>query len=991
MTLTQVWGAFIVIFICPLVGSIPITYWLVRLLARKDLAKMGTGNIGISAAFYHGGRWAGIVAVLVEALKGIGVVLAARYFFPADPTWELIAMMALVIGRYWSGQGAGTTNVTWGYVVHDWRIAGMTLFLSGISFTLLRQQKLGKYIVLILLPLLTLLLYPSSEERIVAAAALSLLMAWIYQQIPDDLELSEQEASTSSKGMFRFLRGDRSARSLQQSLQADKVGSKAATLAQLYQWGYPVPMGWVLQAGDDPTAVTEAAQPSGGKPVVVRSSAVGEDSETASAAGQYQSLLNVASPEALQEAIAHCLNSYNAPSAIAYRAERNIPEAPMAVLVQRQIDGAFSGVAFSRDPINCQGDAVVIEALPGGASRVVSGRETPELYRVWITQDEFDRVSAIAEAADSPNWFLPDDSSFDMEGAGDVPPRLIQQVAFLVRHLESTYHGVPQDLEWTFDGQKLWVLQSRPVTTLLPIWTRKIAAEVIPGAIRPLTWSVNRPLTCGVWGDLFTLVLGERVQDLDFEQTATLHHSYAYFNASLLGQIFRRMGLPAESLEFLTRGAKFSRPPMSSTLKNAAGLWRLLQREMRLPQDFERDNQQRFLPKLAELGQDQLDKLSPVDLLTRMEALLDLLRSATYYSILAPLSLAVRQSIFKVPDAVLNRQQSPEVESIRALRAIADDSRSLVLRIAPDCEHSSSVFAALAESPDGQSVLKQIDRFLAEYGYLSEVATDVAVPRWQENSHAVREMFTQFVLDSQNQATYVQPEKTNWQIRNVQQRLNLKGQVTQTYSRILAELRYTIMALGRRWRNTGVLTEVTDIFFLEIDELRQLVADSSNALVQPMHQRIEVRKTQFAADQEMTSVPNLVYGNEPPLFVASRPVTGNMLRGIGASPGQVEGQVLVLKSFQAMPTMNPETILVVPHTDAGWAPLLARAAGFIAEVGGRLSHGAIVAREYRIPAVMNVQDAMNQLKSGQWVRVDGSQGTVEILENPSSGEDSESD
>lgn len=984
MTLTQVWGACIVIFICPIIGSIPLTRWLIRLLTGKNLAQIGTGNVGISAAFYHGGRWAGILAVLIEAAKGIGAVLVARYFFPADPTWELIAMMALVLGRYWSGQGAGTTNVTWGYVVHDWRIAAMTLFFSGISFTLLRQRKFGKYVVLILLPLLTLLLYPSDEDRILAAAVLSLLMAWIYQRIPDDLDLSEQEASTSSKGMFRFLRGDRSAQSLQQPLQANKVGNKAATLAQLYQLGYPVPMGWVLLAGDDPAAVTEAAQPSGGKPVVVRSSAVGEDSETASAAGQYQSLLNVASPEELQTAIAHCLNSYNAPSAVAYREEHQIPEAQMAVLVQRQIDGAFSGVAFSRDPINCQGDAVVIEALPGGASRVVSGRETPELYRVWMTQDEFDQVSAIAESADAPNWFLPEESRFDMEGEGDVPPRLIQQVAFLVRHLEVHYHGVPQDLEWTFDGQKLWVLQSRPVTTLLPIWTRKIAAEVIPGTIHPLTWSINRPLTCGVWGDLFTLVLGQRVQDLDFSQTATLHHSYAYFNASLLGQIFRRMGLPAESLEFLTRGAKFSRPPLQSTLKNVPGLWRLLQREMRLPQDFERDNQQQFAPKLAELTQDQLSELSPVELLTRMETLLDLLHSATYYSILAPLSLAIRQSIFKVPDAVLNRQQSPEVESVKALHAIADDSRSLVLRIAPDCEHSSSVFAALAESPDGQAVLQQIDRFLDDYGYLSEVATDIAVPRWHENRHAVREMFTQFVLDPQAEATHLQPEKMTWQIRNVQQRLDLKGQVTQTYSRILAELRYTLVALGHHWDDQRTLEKAKDIFFLEVDEVRQLVADPSITLVRQLQQRIAARKASFAADQQMTTVPNLVYGNEPPLFVASRPVTGNMLRGIGASPGQVEGQVLVLKSFQAMPTMNPETILVVPHTDAGWAPLLARAAGFIAEVGGRLSHGAIVAREYRIPAVMNVQDAMNNLKTGQWVRVDGSQGTVEILDSPSS-------
>jgi len=103
------------------------------------------------------------------------------------------------------------------------------------------------------------------------------------------------------------------------------------------------------------------------------------------------------------------------------------------------------------------------------------------------------------------------------------------------------------------------------------------------------------------------------------------------------------------------------------------------------------------------------------------------------------------------------------------------------------------------------------------------------------------------------------------------------------------------------------------------------------------------------------------------------------LRGIGASAGLAEGRVKVLRNLQAVPEINRETILVVPYTDSGWAPLLARAGGLIAEVGGRLSHGAIVAREYGIPAVMDIQDATRLLKDGQLVRIDGQLGTVEIL------------
>ncbi|HCF28878.1 MAG TPA: pyruvate phosphate dikinase PEP/pyruvate-binding protein, partial [Cyanobacteria bacterium UBA11049] len=104
-----------------------------------------------------------------------------------------------------------------------------------------------------------------------------------------------------------------------------------------------------------------------------------------------------------------------------------------------------------------------------------------------------------------------------------------------------------------------------------------------------------------------------------------------------------------------------------------------------------------------------------------------------------------------------------------------------------------------------------------------------------------------------------------------------------------------------------------------------------------------------------------------------------LMQGIGASPGQIEGWVKVLRSWQSLPEIDRETILVVPYTDSGWAPLLARAGGLIAEVGGRLSHGAIVAREYGIPAVMDVDNATQVLQDGQRVRIDGKSGIVEII------------
>ncbi|MBV8882649.1 MAG: glycerol-3-phosphate acyltransferase, partial [Chroococcidiopsidaceae cyanobacterium CP_BM_RX_35] len=574
MTSPQVLGAIIISIVCPLLGGLPLISWSAYVLTGQQLSKVGTGNVSVSAAFYHCGKLAGILAVLSEAFKGIAAVLLARTCFPGVPAWELIALFALVVGRYWIGKGAGTTNVVWGFVVHDWRVAGLVFLLGGISFTILRSRQLGRLGVLLLFPLITALLHLQEPDRIGAAIALALLLGWVYQQIPDDLDLPAPAGQSAAKGLFRFFRGREAVLSLDTPLDARRAGQKATTLSELKRSGFPVPPGWILPVGTSPESLIKLLPVQETEPLVVRSSAVGEDSEQASAAGQYETVLNVTNKEGLQQAITQVLASYSATTALQYRHERGIEAAAMAVLIQPQVRGVFSGVAFSRDPINQQEDVVVIEALPGDASRVVSGQVTPEQYRVSAVELQFQQT-------------------------GVVPSELIRQVACLARQLESHYHGVPQDIEWSYDGETLWLLQSRPITTLLPIWTRKIAAEVIPGLICPLTWSINRPLTCGVWGEIFAVVLGDRVEGLDFNATATLHYSRAYFNASLLGQIFRLMGLPPESLEFLTRGAKFSRPPWRSTVQNLPGLLRLLLCELRLERDFEQDFQQYFAPALS--------------------------------------------------------------------------------------------------------------------------------------------------------------------------------------------------------------------------------------------------------------------------------------------------------------------------------------------------------------------------------------------------------
>ncbi|WP_341530944.1 glycerol-3-phosphate acyltransferase [Nostoc sp. UHCC 0302] len=955
----DLWGVLVILIVCPLLGGLPLIAWITYALKQRQLAKIGTGNISVSAAFYHGGKLVGILAVLSEALKGIAAVFLSRVFFPEGSAWELVALIALVIGRYWVGRGAGTTNVVWGFVVHDPLVSGFTFFLALISFIILRSRQAVKYGVLILLPVFVTVLHIGDIPRMLAVTVLAGLLGWIYTKIPDDMNLSTQEAQTESQPMLEFLRGDRTVLSLDDELDAAIVGEKAATLSQIKRWGYSVPKGWVVAPTDDPQQLINIIQPSELSPLVVRSSAIGEDSEQASAAGQYETVLNVTNQQGLREAIAQVQASYNHPTAVQYRRDRGSNDAAMAVLIQQQVQSVFSGVAFSRDPITQQGDAVVIEALPGSPTQIVSGRVTPEEYRAFVV--ETDNFSAI-----------------QLEGEGRVPQALIKQVAYLARRLEKRFHGVPQDIEWSYDGQTLWVLQARPITTLLPIWTRKIAAEVIPGVIRPLTWSINRPLTCGVWGEIFSIVLGDRASGLDFTATATLHYSRAYFNASLLGEIFLRMGLPPESLEFLTRGAKMSKPSWESTWENLPGLVRLLKRELSLEKDFKQDYQKRFIPGLSQLAQENLDNLQASQLLGRIDLILELLRQGTYYSILAPLSAALRQAIFRVKDGKIDNSVTPEVGALRSLSALAADAKQVLVEFEPE-----KVFEQLAQTPEGEKILREFDELLQDYGYLSEVGTDISVATWRENPQPVKQMFVQLMQGNEpqtgavDQINLVLPGKQKRSF--VQRRVDLKGRVTEIYSRLLAELRWSFVALEKIWLKSGLLRETGDIFFLEFEEVQRLVDGSDSELRNRLVKLVEFRRSQFAQDSEFAQIPLLVYGNTPPHPLAPSAVySDQILQGIGASHGQAEGRVKVLRNLQEIPEIDRDTILVVPYTDSGWAPFLVRAGGLIAEAGGRLSHGAIVAREYGIPAVMDVRGATWLLQDGQRVRIDGSRGIVEL-------------
>ncbi|MEG4516268.1 MULTISPECIES: glycerol-3-phosphate acyltransferase [unclassified Microcoleus] len=995
-------------------GALPLTRWAVRVFTRRDLRALGTGNVGVSAAFIHGGKLAGIAAVLAEIARGILPVLAGRFCFPDAPAIAIALLIPLVAGRYAIARGGGVTNAVWGLLVFSPPMA-VSSGIWGLLVWGLAQRWWGEgdrarlfasRCGCLCTPI-WVWVWRQSMPEFLAATGLALLLAAINFSQGDDMALSKSEK------LF----------SLDDSLDAAICGDKAAKLSQLKRASFNVPNGWILlnesgighrasgighlENGEElsiPNSVIQNLKSKIQNRMIVRSSAAGEDGDTSSAAGQYQTIGPVFSKAELIDAINRCRQSYWTSEAVAYRRQRQLPDTQMAVLIQPYIDSQVAGVMFSRNPLD-GGSQVIIEALPGGAESVVGGQCTPVHLEIDFSKPE---------SVEKKLTEIQKDSIISQP----VLAELVKQA----QAIEAFFHGIPQDIEWSWDGEKVWILQSRPITNLQPFWTRTIAAEVIPGAIRPLTWSINRPLTCGVWGEIFKVVLGDRATGLNFNETATLLGSHAYFNATLLGEIFRMMGLPEQGLEFLLRGQKMGKPPLGKILPSLPGLWRLVQRERALNAEFKRDRTLIFLPALQSLEKEGTTRIltrihgliiedeskgilmpnaqlpmpnaqcpipnaqCPIPtyqyltgLLEKAEQIQEWLKPITYYNILGPIGLAIRKAIFRVSDEWLDNDSAPEIASVRALQQLAQKLRQAAVSQPDETISVANLAHTFAESPALQA---EFEKWLDIYGYLSEVGTDIAVPTWREQPEVYQKLL--ITMAQKAESNLVEKRKLGlsfgqkWRLDKCQERALVKNEISEIYARLLAHLRWTFLEIEACGLAMQVFQESGDIFYLEFGEIQQWIRSGASV---SFKDTIRERRDRLLADRDR-QIPPVVYGNLLPnsqkRSIELATSATNIMQGIPASIGRVEGFVKICRT--ASTDLGENAIAVVPYTDAGWAPLLLGATAIIAEVGGQLSHGAIIAREYKIPAVMNISEATTRLRDGQKVRVDGYLGTVELLE-----------
>ena len=760
-------------------------------------------------------------------------------------------------------------------------------------------------------------------------------------------------------------------------------------------------------------------------PVAVRSSALGEDLPEASFAGQAATWLNVQGFQALEQAVLACWASLWSPGAVAYRARvgADAPDAAMAVLVQVQVPCEASGVAFSQDPLGA-GDAVLIEAAWGMGQGVVGGEGAVD--RWWLDRATLAPVREPQVARKEVQW-LPAAGPEGGLRREPVPPHLrevpaltpaqAEAVAALALRLEALF-GAPQDVEFGFWNGDLVLLQSRPVTAGVDpffesgpadpgrLWTAGFVNERFPQPVSPLGWTLVRSLLEDLAFRQPLAYLG--VHDLDGQEITRLHRGHPYVDVRVFQHIYKVFPdalLPEDAARFFPRGEvalrrKVARPRGLWDPALWASLGRVLLRDRYLWSPWHNYAQwmafeERCTQCLDALARDLDQALGrpaqerPRALWAVVEAGQDLSRELLA---IHRWSLTLADVLYTLLRRACLRLAGPARGAELAAALVAD-----VETVSFQMNRALEDLAACCQEEGGTEALRgggraaqALAQFLGQYGHRS-YSLDLYVPPFGEEPSQVVALVAGLLEGGPPRPG--DRERLPWErhLRGLRawkaaflrmlaglarRYVWLREEQRFVWQRILALQRRALLEMGRAWAEGGLLPTAERVFFATLEEVRQ-AALGERPLDAPRLAR-RWRTFQRLCQDDARLPPSVAYppflrGQEP-LEETDGPALG--LAGVVVSPGLVQGPVRVVRSPADLARVRPGDILVAPALDPGWTPIFARVAGLILESGGQLSHGAVVAREYGLPALVGVAGATHLLPEGSVVVLDAHNGRV---------------
>lgn len=876
------------------------------------------------------------------------------------------------------------------------------------------------------------------------------------------------------------------------SSEADlpKTGGKAANLVRLTLAGFPVPSGFIIAtddyrvfvdandlnstidvaldgiaAGDaaglverstqvraafaqgEIPAATDAAirvayAEMGGVAVAVRSSATTEDLPDISFAGQQDTYLNILGEDELLKAVVNCWSSLWTARAIGYRQRNAIrhDDAALAVVVQEMVQSEVSGVLFTANPLTGLLSETVIDATFGLGEALVAGQVEPDHYVVDSHSGEIMKKSLGGKKVSTRSRVGGGVETIEEQAAAKETlfAHEIEQLVMLGQQVQ-TEVGSPQDIEWAYAGEELYLLQSRPITSLFPVpevsfdpllvWMSFGSVQGIMGPITPLGRDILQHMTAKA-GTLFKLDLkpadvklfAEAGERLWVKISDVIRHPEGNrilgpvlrFIEPSVGQILRpltvdpRLGAGTGKLKLSTliRLILFALPVLLRLVRNVlrpekglVAFDEIIETYLSMAHISPAADRFERLSNIVEFMHEHIANTFPVILPHFIPVIGPGMAALNLLNKLAGEDMAtVLETTRGLPRNVTTEMDLALWEvaaEIRANTEVENDFRST------DVETLAHLYLHGDLHPDVQAA---IARFMDRYGMRGVGEIDFGQPRWREQPEPVMhtlqsylnidpELAPDLMFAHANQtalaavqkiAAGVRKERGGWlkeklvQAAGKRMRLLLGTRESPKFFfiRMMGTARRAIVDVGLEFVEAGTISQADDLVYLQIVELESLSRNEPGE----WDALIAKRRGAYTRELRRRQVPRVLVSDGRAFYegIGAETDSGEQLTGSPVSPGAVEGIVHVV--FNPGETqMAPGEILVCQGTDPAWTPLMIAADGLITEVGGMMTHGSVVARELGIPAVVGVHQATQRLKNGQQIRLDGSTGKIQVI------------
>ncbi|MFE7271880.1 rifamycin-inactivating phosphotransferase [Streptomyces sp. NPDC057623] len=775
--------------------------------------------------------------------------------------------------------------------------------------------------------------------------------------------------------------------------------------------------------GDLAAAITRALARLGERAAcAVRSSATAEDLPTASFAGQQDTYLNVVGPEEILRHVSRCWASLFTERAVTYRQRNGIDHRTvhMAVVVQRMVFPDAAGILFTADPVTGNRKVATVDAGFGLGEALVSGLVNPDVFKVRGGEVVARTIAAKQRAVQARPAGGTHEVAIDSRRQ-QQPALTDAQAVRLVRlgrRIEAHF-GRPQDIEWCLVDEGFRIVQSRPITTLFPVPERGDGENHVYLSVghQQMMTDPMRPLGISVWQLTAMAPMHEAGGRLFVDATPRLASPAT--RAGLLDIVGRGDPLIRDALEtVLDRGdlvptlpdpgpadpparAAFPRAASAPIETDPAVVTELIERSQASVAALKRDIRTKTGPALFDFLLEAFeehkralgDPLSMQAIMAGMEAtwwLNDNLKewlgeknAADTLTLSAPGNVTSEMGLALLDVADVIR---PHPEVVAFLRDVEGEG----------------FLDELAKLAGGAEARDAIESYLDRYGMRCVGEIDITRPRWRERPSTL----VPVILDNvrifepgaaerrfeQGRRNALEKEQDVLsRLRALPDGERKADETKRMIDRVRTFIGYreypkygvisryfvykrALLEEAERLVRAGVLPEQEDIFYLTFQELHDVVRSN-----QADDQLIQQRKEAFRSYHALTPPRVLTSEGEAVTGAYRREdVPPGALIGLPVSAGTVEGRARVILDM-AEADLEAGDILVTPFTDPSWSPLFVAIAGLVTEVGGLMTHGAVIAREYGLPAVVGVERATRLIRDGQRIRVHGTDGYVEIL------------